>query len=82
MYKYFLNIFCIVNTKDHLCSMKLHKTFKKGGGFYSTTINGQEVTIEKQYSSSTWIAQTWDGKIDIQRDTLKSIRQELDNLKN
>jgi hypothetical protein len=53
------------------------KKCAKGGGDYSTIINGEEVTIEKQYSRGTWVAQTLNGSIDIECETLSQIRGEL-----
>lgn len=60
--------------------LKLKKVYQKGGGEYITIINGMEVNIMKQYSSNTWVAQTWDGQIDIERDTLSSIKNSLEYL--
>jgi hypothetical protein len=60
--------------------LKYKKTFK-GGGDYITFINGKLVTIEKQFKNKTWIAQTWDGEIDIERDTLTQIKYVLEKIK-
>lgn len=62
--------------------IKLKKTYKYGGGDYTTTINGKEVNIMKQYSSNTWLAQTYCGEIDIERETLSSIKDSLGYLIN
>lgn len=62
--------------------LKLKKTYKQGGGEYTTIVNGKEVNIMKQYSRNTWVAQTWDGEIDIERDKLESIRYMLEQINN
>jgi len=61
-------------------ALKFKKTYKQGGGEYTTIVNGKEVNIMKQYSSNTWVAQTWDGEIDIERDKLESIRYMLEEI--
>jgi hypothetical protein len=56
------------------------KYYKRGGGGYTTIINGLEVTILKQYSDKTWIAQSMMGEIDIEKESLKEIKYYLENL--
>jgi len=60
-------------------ALKYKKTFK-GGGDYITFVNGKLVTIEKQFKSKTWIAQTFDGEIDIEREKLSQIKYVLQQL--
>jgi len=63
-----------------MASLKFKKTYKQGGGDYTTIVNGKEVNIMKQYRSNTWVAQTSCGDIDIERDKLESIRYMLEQI--
>jgi hypothetical protein len=63
-----------------MASLKFKKSYKQGGGSYTTIINGQEVMIEKNYSRNNWVAQTCQGEIDIESDKLESIRYMLEQI--
>jgi hypothetical protein len=69
-----------LKTTKTMASLKFKKTYKQGGGDYTTIVNGKEVNIMKQYRSNTWIAQTSCGEIDIERDKLESIRYMLEQM--
>ena len=65
--------------------MKLQKTYKRGGGGYMTEIAGVRINIDRQYDAKTWIAQSAEplpgfGWIDIERETLASIRDTLERI--
>jgi predicted GNAT family acetyltransferase/8-oxo-dGTP pyrophosphatase MutT (NUDIX family) len=62
--------------------LKYEKAYKRGGGGYTTIVNGKLVTIEKQYSDNTWIAQSEDGNIDIERETLSQVKHMLEQINN
>lgn len=57
------------------------KLYTKGGGGLVTVLNGMDVTIEKQYGSGTWVAQSVNGEIDIERETLAAIKNNLEQLR-
>jgi hypothetical protein len=62
--------------------LKFKKTYKSGGGGYTTYVNGKLVNIDKQYSDNTWVAQSEDGEIDEERDTLVQLKYVLEKLNN
>ena len=63
-----------MTTEKHLIYKKY---YKRGGGGYTTILNGLEVTILKQYRDNTWIAQSMMGEIDIEKGSLKEIKYYL-----
>jgi hypothetical protein len=56
------------------------KTYSKGGGGYTTSINGVEVSITRNYGDKTWIAQSWNGEVDKEYESLKDIKNYLESL--
>ena len=60
--------------------LKYKKTYKSGGGSYTTYVNGKLVNIDKQYSDNTWVAQSEDGEIDEERDSLLILKNVLEKL--
>lgn len=57
-----------------------NKIYNKGGGGYTTNINGKIYNIEKQYSRGTWVAQSDDGEYYQETRTLEDLKSYLENL--
>jgi len=57
------------------------KIYSKGGGGYTTVINGMEYSINKQYTKGTWVAQSADGEYYDEAKTLADIKYYLEKLK-
>lgn len=53
--------------------IKLEKVYRKGGGAYTTKVNGLEVEVMQTNGKYKWTAFSWCGTIDIQAERLKSI---------
>ena len=59
----------------------LKKTYKKGGGGYTTMINGMLYNIYKAYEKGTWVAQSDDGEYFMETTTLGELKDYLKHLK-
>jgi hypothetical protein len=57
------------------------KIYNRGGGGYTTIINGMEYSINKQYTKGTWVAQSADGEYYDEANTLADIKFYLEKLK-
>jgi predicted transcriptional regulator len=57
------------------------KIYNRGGGGYTTIINGMEYSINKQYGKGTWVAQSDDGEYYKEAQTLSDLKYYLENLK-
>lgn len=57
------------------------KIYKRGGGGYTTIINGMLYNIYKAYEKGTWIAQSDDGEYFMETTTLGELKDYLKHLK-
>ena len=63
--------------------LKYKKTYKKGGGGYTTEIDGNEVSIDKNYSENTWVVSSFDNTdIDKTFSSLNDAKAYLEELNN
>jgi hypothetical protein len=56
------------------------KIYSKGGGGYTTSINGVEVSITRNYGDKTWIAQSTMGEVDVEYKSLADVKDYLESL--
>ena len=63
--------------------LKYKKTYQKGGGGYTTEIDGNEVSINKNYSENTWTVSSFDNTdIDKTFSSLNDAKAYLEELNN
>jgi len=75
------NEVCFDNGENHAAGgLTYKKEYKHGGGAYNTVVNNVEVSIQKQYGTNTWVAQSVNGEIDIEKETLGDIKSYLESL--
>jgi hypothetical protein len=60
-----------------MAKLKFKRLYKGG---YEVMVSGLKVNIDRQYESKTWVAQSFNGDIDMETDHLDSIRCRLQRL--
>ena len=78
--RYYIKLEEIEGNKMDDGGLVYKKLYNKGGGSYTTIINGMLYNINKQYERDTWVAQSDDGEYYKETQTLSELKDYLKNI--